>query len=325
MYRLLLVYYPCNEDIDEILKKFEVEIWKEKQGKKCFARILLQAEKSEEVVNTLERHFSKCDCFRIIILPVEAKIPREESNENEKGKGRKGGKREKEKERLSTEEIYEDLIEEAKLSSSYLALVILAAITASIGILYNNVAIIIGSMVIAPLLVPNMALALAATLADSKLAKQSMTTSLVGYIAAILTGFIFGLLFKNEVSTQNLGHLYLLLAFSAGIAGAISITKGVVETLVGVMVAVALLPPIVASGILLGQGYFLKAAGSFLVFSINVVGINLAAILTFLAQGISPRTWWEKKKAKKTSWLFVAIWLLIMLALVVFIYFYEKI
>ncbi|KAA0006914.1 MAG: TIGR00341 family protein [Thermoplasmata archaeon] len=318
MYRLLLVYHPCNESIDEILKKFDVEIWKEKHGKQCFARILLQAEKSEEVINALERHFSKYESFRIIILPVEAKIPREESNEKEE-------KKEKEKERLSTEEIYEDLTEEAKLSSAYLALVILAAITASIGILYNNVAIIIGSMVIAPLLAPNMALALAATLADSKLAKRSMTTGFIGYIAAILTGFIFGLLFKNEISLQNLGHLYLLLAFAAGIAGAISITKGIIETLVGVMVAVALLPPIVAAGILLGQGCFLKAIGSLLVFSINVVGINLAAILTFLAQGISPRTWWEKKKAKKTSWLFVTIWLLIMLALVILIYFYERI
>ena len=315
MYRLLLVYHPCNESIDEILKKFEVEIWKEKHGKQCFARILLQAEKSEEVINALERHFSKYDSFRIIILPVEAKIPRE---------GDEKEKKEKEKERLSTEEIYEDLTEEAKLSSSYLALVILAAITASIGILYNNVAIIIGSMVIAPLLAPNMALALAATLAVSKLAKQSMTTSFAGYIAAISTGLVFGLLFKNEISIQNLGHLYLLLAFSAGIAGAISITKGVVETLVGVMVAVALLPPIVAAGILLGQGSFLRAIGSFLVFSINVVGINLAAILTFLTQGISPRTWWEKKKAKKTSWLFLTIWLLIMLVLVILIYFYER-
>ena len=175
----------------------------------------------------------------------------------------------------------------------------MAAITASIGILYNNVAIIIGSMVIAPLLAPNMALALAATLADSKLAKHAIITSFIGYGIAIFIGFIFGLIFKNDVNIQNLGHIYLLLAFSAGIAGAISITKGVIETLVGVMVAVALLPPIVASGILMGQCHVLAAAGMLLAFSINVVGTNLAAVLTFLAQGISPRTWWEKRKAKK--------------------------
>ncbi len=314
MYRLLHVYYPCD-DIEKILKKFELEIWKEKHGKECFAKILLPAEKSEDVINALERHFSKYENFRVIILPVEATVPREEEKEKKEG----------EKERLSSEEIYEDLIQEAKLSYSFLALVILAAITASIGILYNNVAVIIGSMVIAPLLAPNMALALAATLADSKLAKQSMITSMIGYGIAIFIGFIFGLIFKNEISMQNLGHLYLLLAFSAGIAGAISITKGVIETLVGVMVAVALLPPVVAGGILLGQHEVVASIGMLLAFSINVVGINLAAILTFLAQGISPRTWWEKKKAKKTSWLFITIWLLIMLALIVLIYFYERI
>ena len=314
MYRLLHVYYPCG-DIEKILKKFEVEIWKERHGKECFAKILLPAEKSEDVINTLERHFSKYEGFRIIILPVEATVPREEKNEKKEG----------EKERLSSEEIYEDLMEEAKFSFSFLALVILAAITASIGILYNNVAIIIGSMVIAPLLAPNMALALAATLADSKLAKHAIITSFIGYGIAIFIGFIFGLIFKNDVNIQNLGHIYLLLAFSAGIAGAISITKGVIETLVGVMVAVALLPPIVASGILMGQCHVLAAVGMLLAFSINVVGTNLAAVLTFLVQGISPRTWWEKKKAKKTSWLFITIWLSILLALVILIYFYEKI
>jgi len=180
MYRLLHVYYPCG-DIEKILKKFEVEIWKEKHGKECFAKILLPAEKSEDVINTLERHFSKYEGFRIIILPVEATVPREEENEKKEG----------EKERLSSEEIYEDLIQEAKFSFSFLALVILAAITASIGILYNNVAIIIGSMVIAPLLAPNMALALAATLADSKLAKHAIITSFIGYGIAIFIGFIF--------------------------------------------------------------------------------------------------------------------------------------
>ena len=74
-----------------------------------------------------------------------------------------------------------------------------------------------------------------------------------------------------------------------------------IETLVGVMVAVALLPPIVASGILMGQCHVLAAVGMLLAFSINVVGINLAAVLTFLAQGISPRTWWEKRKTKKNK------------------------
>ena len=311
MFRLLEVIYPC-EDIEEILKKYDVEIWKERHGKKCMARILVKAEESEDVLNALQKHFSKYEDFRIIILPVEATIPREEDKEEKK-------------ERISTEEIYEGLMEKAKLSYSYLALVILAAITASIGILYNNVAIVIGSMVIAPLLAPNMALALAAMLADSKLAKNAIITSLIGYIAAILIGFIFGLLFHNEIHIANLSHVYLLLAFSAGIAGAISITKGSNEALIGVMVAVALLPPIVETGILLGQNKIISSISSFLIFSINVVGINLAAILTFLAEGISPRTWWMKKKAKKTIWLFISIWLLIMLALIILIYFYERI
>jgi len=317
MYRLLEICHPVAEkNVKEILKNVNViDMWEEKHGKQIFTKVLLLSEETENAIKALQRHYSKYKDFRVVILSVEATIPRIEEETEEK---------KEEKERLSMEEIYEDLMDGAKISISYITLVILASIVAAIGILYHDVAVVIGSMVIAPLLAPNMALAMAATLADWKLAKHAMTTSFIGYSIAIAIGIIFGLIFSRSISLPNLSLLYVLLAFSAGIAGSISISKGVTQAIVGVMVAVALLPPIVASGIFMGQHHLMEASGTFLLFSINVVSINLAAIITFLAQGISPRTWWERKKAKKTVWLFIAIWLFILLALIILVYIYQR-
>lgn len=317
--RLIEVYHNSIKDIENFLKNVEIiDMWHEKiLEKKYLTRILLPMEKSEEVINKLQKHFSKYEDFRIIILPVEASIPLPEIQEKEEG----------EEERISIEEIYQDLIEVARITKTYIVLVILASIVASIGILYNDVAVIIGSMVIAPLLSPNMALSLATTLADYNLAKRSVLTSFVGYAIAFITGIIFGMAMKNVYFPQILSRLnmmYILLAFSAGIAGSLSMTKGIAQALVGVMVAVALLPPIVASGLLLGSMNWEHALASFLLFSVNVVCINLAGVLTFIIQGISPRTWWKKKKAKKTVWEAVLIWLFLLTLLIMMILFYNS-
>lgn len=317
--RLIEVYHNSIKDIENFLKNVEIiDMWHEKiLEKRYLTRMLLPMEKSEEVINKLQKHFSKYEDFRIIILPVEASIPPPEIQEKEEG----------EEERISIEEIYQDLIEVARITKTYIVLVILASIVASIGILYNDVAVIIGSMVIAPLLSPNMALSLATTLADYNLAKRSVLTSFVGYAIAFITGIIFGMAMKNVYFPQILSRLnmmYILLAFSAGIAGSLSMTKGIAQALVGVMVAVALLPPIVASGLLLGSMNWEHALASFLLFSVNVVCINLAGVLTFIIQGISPRTWWKKKKAKKTVWEAVLIWLFLLTLLIMMILFYNS-
>ncbi|RLB75251.1 MAG: TIGR00341 family protein [Deltaproteobacteria bacterium] len=214
-------------------------------------------------------------------------------------------KRRRKKERRSIEEIYQDIEDSASLSKTYLVLVILASIVAAIGILYNDVAIVMGSMVIAPLLNPNIALALSTTLAESNLAKKAILTSIIGYMIAFSIGVIFGMLMRDEanayhvISRSNVTLMYILLALSAGITGSLSVTKGVPQALVGVMVAVALLPLLVAGGLLAGSMQLYHALGAILLFMVNVVCINLAGVVTFLAQGITPRKWWEKERRKK--------------------------
>ena len=112
----------------------------------------------------------------------------------------------------------------------------------------------------------------------------------------------------------------VLLALAAGSAGALAFTSGVPITVVGVMVAVALLPPLVSTVFLLVDGDVVLAGGAAVLLATNIVCVNLAGIATFIAQGVRPRQWWEAEKSKR--WARRALWvwgvlLLVVIALVV--------
>ena len=106
------------------------------------------------------------------------------------------------------------------------------------------------------------------------------------------------------------------MALASGAAGAIAFTTGVSAALIGVMVAVALLPPLVAFGLMLGGGHPLLSLGALALFLINLICVNLAGVTTFLLQGIRPATWWEKERASKATRIAIGLWasLLVVLA-----------
>ncbi|MCK5722241.1 MAG: DUF389 domain-containing protein, partial [Gammaproteobacteria bacterium] len=91
------------------------------------------------------------------------------------------------------------------------------------------------------------------------------------------------------------------------------------NSLVGVMVAVAILPPTATVGLMLGSGNYQYALGAALLLAVNIVCVNLSSNITFLLKGVKPRTWYEKKKAKQSKIILIAFWfvVLIVLAMVV--------
>jgi uncharacterized membrane protein len=93
----------------------------------------------------------------------------------------------------------------------------------------------------------------------------------------------------------------VVLAVAAGTVGALAFTTGIHTPLVGVMVAVALLPPLVATGLLAGTGLWVQSMKAALLYSTNLVCIMLGAVATFMLQGVHPRTWWEADEAKRSS------------------------
>jgi uncharacterized hydrophobic protein (TIGR00341 family) len=227
--------------------------------------------------------------------------------------------------RISREELYQDIAQGAQLSRVYLLTVVLSTLVAAVGLLRGDVAVIIGAMVIAPLLGPNVALALASALGDLKLAGRSIQTLLAGMATALLLSLLVGVLVAVDpqapeiAARTEIAESHVVLALAAGSAGALSFTTGIPAAVIGVMVAVALLPPLVVVGLLLGGGAPDLALNAFILFTINIVCINLSGVVTFLAQKIRPRTWWESEQAGHATRIAVSLWVVTLALLLAFI------
>ena len=267
--------------------------------------ILIPADQVASVLDPLQSAFGSYEDFRAVVLSVETVIPRLEEPETgeaaeETPPSQTGGS-------ISREELIDDLTDVARLDPGHLWMVALSTVVATIGLATDNLAALIGAMVIAPLLGPNMALALACTLGDTRLARLSLRTSFAGVALAFALAALAGWLFDLDLGSQEilsrtdlqLGDL--LLALAAGAAGALAFTTGVAASLVGVMVAVALLPPLVVCALTVTAGNWEMASGAAMLLAGNLVGVNLAAIATFLLRGVAPRTWWQKRKSRKLA------------------------
>ncbi len=276
---------------------------------RLLVRFLVQVEKSESILDELESKFAAVPGFRVMLLPIEATLPRPAPLEEDDSPEKK-----KSPERISREELYNDIAESTKISWVFVTQVILATLVAAVGLVRDDTAIIIGAMVIAPLLGPNMSLCLATCLGDLELAKRSLKSNVVGLAVALAASLFIGLLFTIDPAGHAISartHVSgsdIVLALASGCAGVLAFTTGAPSALIGVMVAVALLPPFAVFGLLLAKGEFYFAMGALLLVSANVICVNLAGVVTFYVQGLRPRTWWEADRAKKATRVAIATW-----------------
>lgn len=168
-----------------------------------------------------------------------------------------------------------------------------------------------------------MALSLSASLGDVKLARKALATNIIGVSISFFFAICVGLIFNVAPDTPaiaartSIGASDLILALAAGSAGTLAFTTGVPGALIGVMVAVALMPPLITCGMLLGEGKFLLSFGAFLLVAANVICVIIAGIATFAIQGVRPRTWWEAEKAKNAT---IKTSIILCLLLLVFIF-----
>lgn len=267
-------------------------------------RILLTDENVQPALDALQTVLGAQSTARIIVFPVDATLP-QALTEKEKNE---------DKAVASREAMYASVDKNTRLDSNFIVLVILSTLVAAIGLIKNNVAVVIGAMVIAPLLGPNLAFGLGTALGDVHLMKKSLKSLLSGSAIAILLSYIIGLLWPFELTSPELlartdvGLDSLALALASGAAAALSLTSGLPSVLVGVMVAVALLPPAATLGLTLGHARIDLAMGAGLLLVANIVCVNLSAKLLFLVKGIQPRKWAEKEKAKRSMVIYLAVW-----------------
>jgi len=293
-----------------------VDIWvghNDEDGR-CSTRLLVRPEKQQAVMDALQLLLATADDTRILVLPVEATLPRLEEDNPEDEKQSSVTR--------SREELYQKIVSGAKLDSNFMYMVIMSTVVAAIGLLEDNVAVVIGAMVIAPLLGPNMALAFATTLGEGKLLWSALKSNVAGLFTALGLSILIGLLWplnfdSHELMTRtDVGMDGIVLALVSGAAAVLSLTAGWSNSLVGVMVAVAILPPTATVGLMLGSGNYQHALGAALLLAVNVVCVNLASNIAFLLKGVKPRTWYEKKKAKQSLIIFVFFWLVVLAVLV---------
>ncbi len=211
-------------------------------------------------------------------------------------------------------------------------MIVISAFVATLGLLMNSAAVVIGAMVIAPLLGPSIAASVGTVMGDTALFRKGMLSTTLGLIiviiAAAATAFFVSslqLLPILDISIENLPSemkerttlniLIVGLALASGAAGAYSFAEKKGEILVGVMIAVALVPPaaIVGIGIALLDADFIINSG--LILAVNVFCINIAATLVFWKLGIKPGGFLQMMFSKKDIKKRLAVTLIILLIL----------
>lgn len=296
--------------------------WSDHQGA-YLIQCIVQADQLESILDELEELDDADSGMSAIILNIEASLPSpKKKEEDDEDEGITIG-------RISRDELQRKIEDSLSFDVPTTAMIILSTIVAVVGLVRGDTAVIVGAMVIAPLLSPNVALCFATTLGDFSLIRRAVTLgALYLFIALALAtaiGAIFPISLQSEAITSRT-HVSLpdvALAMAAGSAGVFAFTRGISEAVIGVMVAAALLPPLVVVGLQLGQLNPELATGAAGLVSVNIICINLAGVATFLAQGVGPRVWWEAKRAKRATIIAISIWTLLLGGLIALMMYYN--
>ena len=184
----------------------------------------------------------------------------------------------------------EKLIQDSTPDYDFFLLVTLSVLMATSGLLLDSAAIVIGSMLIAPVLFPVLSLSLGIVMSDHKLMSRSVYTILKSVVIGIISAITITLLFApttKELSFEiflrtNPSLLALLVSIVAGIAVSVTLVRPKLSaTLPGVAISVALIPPLATIGIGIAWFDWSVISGSFVLFLLNIIGIVFASLVSF--------------------------------------------
>jgi len=195
------------------------------------------------------------------------------------------------KSRVSVEEIESTLKEGMQLNLNYYIFIIIAAFIAGTGLILNSTAIIIGAMIISPLMGPILGVSYGMISKNYLLVKKGILGQILGILIAIGIGIVLASLafliygspsLTYEMQNRNFPTIFdLIVSIGAGLAVGFAITGRIQSSLVGIAIAVSLMPPAVNVGITLIYGNVLLSFGSFILLMSNIIAINLTALMVF--------------------------------------------
>lgn len=188
-----------------------------------------------------------------------------------------------------------DLLREAHVNHVYLILIISSCAIATLGLLSNSTAVIIGAMLIAPLMLPIRAVAFGALSGNPMLFRTGIVSILsgtglaifiscsIGWMAGI-TSFGSEILARTQPTLLDLG----IAVMAGGIGGYAKIEPRISGTIAGTAIAVALMPPVCVIGLGLSQGNWALSSGASLLYLTNLLGISLSCMVVFFLAGYVP-------------------------------------
>ena len=199
-------------------------------------------------------------------------------------------------------EVRVQLREASHPSFDFFLMVVLSCVIATLGLLIDSPATIIGAMLVAPLMSPIIGMGLSSIVGDERLLGDAASALIRGAALAVLISFLitFSNRFMPFIALQELpaevlarthpGPIDLGIALAGGLAAAYALAQpNLSAALPGVAIATALMPPLCTIGIGLALQRLEIAGGATLLFLTNAVTIAFAASLVFFALGFSPR------------------------------------
>ena len=260
-----------RKKIKEILEKFKIVSYHiYKIGKFYKFDIISTNELSGKIVDELQKlGLGKSFEKGITIQKIEGTLPLLRKKETTP--------------KISEEELSSTLFDSCKMNWIYLSFISISAIIIALGILDNNLIAIIGGMLIAPLLYPMIGSSFYIVTTSLSGFKKAISSEILGLVLAIGWGAVIALIvpatIKNLSYNIALNYYTIGVAIFAGFAGTLSITTRTLESLSGVAISVALMPPTVLVGIALGLSNFSLALSALKLAAVNVLAIHLTAII----------------------------------------------
>jgi uncharacterized hydrophobic protein (TIGR00271 family) len=214
-----------------------------------------------------------------------------------------------------------DLLHDLRIGSvwgpDFVGMLGLASAIASLGLLQNSPAVVIGSMLLAPLMTPMIGLGLALGQANVRVSRLCGKSIALGFLLTLAVSFLIGIIIpagatlSDEVLARGGPNvLDLLIAVFAAAAATFAMARpNIAGAIAGVAIATALVPPVCAVGISLANGVWLNAFGAFALFFTNLIAIIVMSSFTFSLLGITasralPR---HRRRAQLGRWSLVAL------------------
>lgn len=185
----------------------------------------------------------------------------------------------------------------------FIALICLSTAIATLGLMQNSTAVVIGAMLVAPLMTPLIGCGLAVVQGNGFLMRNASKSVLLGFLVALFLAMLMGLIIPHAgLTTEMLSRgkpnaLDLAVALISGIAAAYATARpNLLGALPGVAIAAALVPPIATSGVALAHGDFVTSAGAAMLFFTNIIAIVLGAAAALFAVGMQAQHLHTKEK-----------------------------